>query len=77
MAVWKKSNTFFHHAHDCSWKPWSLKSLILDNPIARETSENWNVHKSYAEDGELVEVVFLDAVKEGYFDPSADGQRVA
>jgi hypothetical protein len=54
-----------------------LQVRFSDKPIARETSENWNVHKSYAEDGELVEVVFLGAVKEGYFDPSADGKRVA
>jgi hypothetical protein len=54
-----------------------LQVRFSDKPIARETSENWNVHKSYAEDGELMEVVFLDAVKEGYFDPSADGKRVA
>ncbi len=54
-----------------------LQVHFSDKPITRETSVNWNVHKSYAEDGELVEVVFLDAVKEGYFNPSADGKRVA
>lgn len=53
-----------------------LQVRISGKPIDRETSENWNIHKSYAEDGELVEVVFLDAVKEGYFDPAADGTRV-
>lgn len=52
-----------------------LQVRVSDKPIAREASENWNVHKSYAEDGELVEVVFLDAVKEGYFDPATDGER--
>jgi len=35
------------------------------------------VHKSYAEDGELVCVVFLDAVKEGYFTPEANGRKAA
>lgn len=54
-----------------------LKVQFSDKPIAREVSDNWNIHKSYAEDGDLVEVVFLDAVKEGYFDPAADGQKVA
>lgn len=46
-------------------------------PIPRESFENWNIYKSYAEDGELVEVAFMDAVKEGYFDPAVDGKRVA
>lgn len=54
-----------------------LEVRFSDKHITRETSESWNIHKSYAEDGELVEVVFLDAVKEGYFDPSADGHRAA
>jgi hypothetical protein len=48
-----------------------------DKPISRETSENWNIHKRYAEDRERVEVVFHDAVKEGYFNPSVDGKKVA
>lgn len=54
-----------------------LQVRVSDKPIARESSESWYVHMSYAEDGELVEVVFLDAVKEGYFDPAVDGKRVA
>lgn len=54
-----------------------LKVRLSDKSITRETSKNWNVHKGFAEDGELVEVVFLDAVQEGYFDPAADGQQVA
>ncbi len=54
-----------------------LQVRFSDKPIARETSENWNVHKRYAEDGELVEVVFVDAVKEGYLDPSAEEKRGA
>ncbi|MHB8742681.1 MAG: DUF2283 domain-containing protein [Sulfuricaulis sp.] len=54
-----------------------LEVRFSDKPIARETSESWHIHKSYAEDGELVAVVFLDAVKEGYFTPSADGQKAA
>lgn len=54
-----------------------LKIQFSDNPIAREVSDNRNVHKRYAADGDLVEVVFLDAVKEGYFDPTANGQKVA
>lgn len=45
-----------------------LEVRFCDKPIVRETSENWNVHKSYAVGGELVEVVVLDAMKENYFD---------
>lgn len=54
-----------------------LEVRFSDKPIAREVSENWHVHKSYATDGDLVEVVFLDAVKERYFTPAADGQKAA
>lgn len=41
-----------------------LEVRLSEKSIARETPEHWNVHKSYAEDGELVEIVFLDAVKQ-------------
>ncbi|MBI3916031.1 MAG: DUF2283 domain-containing protein [Betaproteobacteria bacterium] len=54
-----------------------LEVRFSDKPIAREVSENWRVHKSYAADGELVAVVFLDAVKEGYFTASANGRKAA
>ena len=55
----------------------TLEVRFSDKPIAREVSENWHVHKSYAADGELVAVAFLDAVKEGYFTPSANGRKAA
>ena len=54
-----------------------LEVQFSDQPIAREVSENWHVHKSYTANGELVAVVFLDAVKEGYFTPSANGRKAA
>jgi len=54
-----------------------LEVRFSDKPITREVSENWHVHKSYAEDGELVCIVFLDAVKEGYFKQSANGRKAA
>ena len=54
-----------------------LEVRFSDKPIARETSENWHVHKSYDADGEMVAVVFLDAVKEGYFTPAANGRKAA
>ncbi|MEW6727784.1 MAG: DUF2283 domain-containing protein [Pseudomonadota bacterium] len=36
-----------------------------DKPIVRETSQDWNIHISYAEDGSVVEIVILDAVASG------------
>ena len=36
-----------------------------DKAIVRETSQDWNVHLSYAEDGSIVEMVILDAVASG------------
>ncbi|MEW5973921.1 MAG: DUF2283 domain-containing protein [Pseudomonadota bacterium] len=36
-----------------------------DKPIVRETSQDWNVNVSYAEDGSVVEMVILDAVASG------------
>jgi len=38
---------------------------LSDKKIVRETSQDWNVHLSYAEDGSVVEIVILDAVAEG------------
>ncbi|MGQ0696964.1 MAG: DUF2283 domain-containing protein [Panacagrimonas sp.] len=38
---------------------------ILDKPIAREVSQDWNTHISYAADGSVVEVVVLDARASG------------
>jgi len=34
---------------------------LSDKPIAREVSQDWNTHVSYAADGTAVEVVVLDA----------------
>lgn len=38
---------------------------ISDKPIVREASQDWNTHVSYAADGSVVEVVILDARKQG------------
>ncbi|MGM0703501.1 MAG: DUF2283 domain-containing protein [Pseudomonadota bacterium] len=38
---------------------------LNDKPIAKETSQDWNTHISYAEDGTIVEVVILEASKQG------------
>eukprot|EP01030_Chromulinospumella_sphaerica_P002102 gene2102-2056_t len=38
---------------------------LSDKPIAREVSQDWNTHVSYAADGTAVEVVVLDARANG------------
>ena len=42
-----------------------LQILVSDKPIVREVSQDWNTNISYAEDGSIVEIVLLDAKKEG------------
>lgn len=42
-----------------------LELRLSDKKIVRETSQDWNIHISYAEDGSVVEIVILDAVAEG------------
>lgn len=64
--------------HATYWKDDDILEVrFSDKGIAREASESWHVHKSYAADGELVAVVFLEAVKEGYFTPAANGRKAA
>ena len=53
-----------------------LEIRLSDKPIVRETSQDWNVHLSFAEDGTLVELVVLDAVKNGII-PFEGGQQAA
>ncbi|MFP4182913.1 MAG: DUF2283 domain-containing protein [Thiohalospira sp.] len=38
---------------------------LSDKPIARECSQEWNTHVSYADDGTVVEIVILEASKQG------------
>ncbi|MBD3896064.1 DUF2283 domain-containing protein [Halomonas sp. ML-15] len=38
---------------------------LSDKPIVKEVSQDWNTHVSYAEDGSIVEIVVLDASKQG------------
>ncbi len=38
---------------------------VSDKAIVREVSQDWNTNISYAEDGTVVEIVLLDAKKEG------------
>ncbi len=42
-----------------------LQIRVSDKQIVREVSQDWHTHISYAEDGSIVEIVLLDAKKEG------------
>ena len=42
-----------------------LQVRVSDKPITREVSQDWHANISYAEDGSVVEIVLLDAKKEG------------
>ena len=42
-----------------------LQIRVSDKPIVREVSQGWNTNISYAEDGSIVEIVWLDAKQEG------------
>jgi hypothetical protein len=42
-----------------------LQIRVSDRPIVREVSQDWHTNLSYAEDGTIVEIVLLDAKKEG------------
>ncbi len=50
-----------------------------DKPIVRETSQDWNVNLSYADDGSVVEMVILDAVASGLipFHAGSEDRRAA
>jgi len=43
-----------------------LEVRLSDKAIVRDISQGWNTTISYAEDGSVVEIVFLDAKKEGW-----------
>jgi len=43
-----------------------LQIRMSDKPIVREVSQDWHTHIGYAEDGSVVEIVLLDARKEGF-----------
>ena len=42
-----------------------LEIRLSDEPIAREISPDWRTHISYAAGGSIVEIVWLDAAKQG------------
>lgn len=45
----------------------TLVIRVADKPIARETSQDWNTHVSFAADGSVVEVVILEARARGAY----------
>src|SRR3989304_7619167 len=53
-----------------------LEIRLSEKPIVREVSQDWNVNVSYAQDGSVVELVILDAVKAGFM-PFGSGERKA
>ena len=42
-----------------------LQIRVSEKQIVREVSQDWHTNISYAEDGSIVEIVLLDARKEG------------
>ena len=42
-----------------------LQILVSEKQMVREVSQDWHTNISYAEDGSIVEIVLLDAKKEG------------
>jgi Protein of unknown function (DUF2283) len=50
-----------------------LQIRVSDKPIMREISQGWNTNINYAEDGSIVEIVWLDAKKQGLL-PLAHGK---
>ena len=42
-----------------------LQIRVSNKPITRKVSQDWHTNISYAEDGSIVEIVLLDAKKEG------------
>ena len=43
----------------------TLQIRVSDKPVVREVSQDWHTNISYAEDGSIVEILLLDAKKEG------------
>jgi uncharacterized protein YuzE len=55
-----------------------LEIRFSDKTIAREVSQDWNINASFADDGSIVELVILDAVKAGFMPfKSGEGHRSA
>ena len=50
---------------------------LSDSPITREVSQNWNVNISYDAEGNIVEMVILDARASGLFPVTTQESKVA
>jgi YD repeat-containing protein len=50
---------------------------LSDNPITREVSQDWNVNISYDAEGNIVEMVILDARESGLFPVHTQESKVA
>ncbi|MBF0379423.1 MAG: DUF2283 domain-containing protein [Magnetococcales bacterium] len=44
-----------------------LVMRLSDNPAVKDVSQSWNVNVSYGADGEVVEIVILEAKEKGLF----------
>lgn len=53
-----------------------LEIRLSDKEIVREVSHGWNTNISYAADGSVVEIVLLDARKQGLL-PIVHAERLA
>ena len=43
----------------------TLVARLSDKPVAREVSQDWHMHISYAANGSVVETIILEAAKLG------------
>ncbi len=44
-----------------------LALKLSDQPIAREASQGWNINISYDKDGNIVQIVILEAQEKGLY----------
>ena len=68
---WGRMKTIYYTQDDI------LEIHLSDKPVAREVSQDWNINLSFADDGSVVELVILDAVKEGFMLFESGEQRSA
>lgn len=54
-----------------------LVMRLSDKPVAREVSQDWHTHVSFAEDGSVVETVILEAAKIGAWPLKIEHRDVA
>ncbi len=54
-----------------------LELKFSDKPIAREISQNWNVNISYDAEGDIVEMVILEAQESGLYPVHTEEPKAA